>query len=84
MREAEPSPRQAPFGETATGGSEGKCPTKGIDLRAKALSGADAKRIGSRPAVELRFNPRAAFLCFVDFFGGFPDTLAASWHGIIP
>ena len=24
------------------------------------------------------------FLCFVDFFGGFPDTLAASWHGIIP
>ena len=48
------------FRETATGRSEGKCPTKGIDLRAK-LSGADAKRIGSRPAVELRFNQGRLF-----------------------
>ena len=40
---------------------EGKCPTKGIDLRATAPSGTSAKGIGSRPAVELRFNPRAAF-----------------------
>ena len=76
-------PESQSFG-TVRKGLTGRCPTKGIDLRAKALSGADAKRIGSRPAVELRFNPRAAFLCFVDFFGGFPDTLAASWHGIIP
>ena len=51
--------RSAPFG-VAIRGSDDRCLTKGIDLEREPAR-VDSKRIGSRPAVELRFGPRAVF-----------------------
>jgi hypothetical protein len=53
-------PESQSFG-TVRKGLTGRCPTKGIDLSSEGSQGLERKRIGSRPAIELRFDPRAAF-----------------------
>ena len=58
-------PESQSFG-TVRKGLTGRCPTKGIDLSSEGSQGLERKRIGSRPAIELRFDPRAAF--FVPYF----------------
>ena len=69
--------QSAPFG-VAIRGSDDRCLTKGIDLEREPAR-VDSKRIGSRPAVELRFGPRAAF--FMELFIG-KDIGPINWQVI--
>jgi hypothetical protein len=53
-------PESQSFG-TVRKGLTGRCPAKGIDLSSEGSQELERKRIGSRPAIELRFDSRAAF-----------------------